>query len=448
MASSTETSGAPSRKKVRRAQQAGFLGTLVEAYDFFVYTYLVLYTAPLFFPADNPTSGVLASLLTLGAGFLARPIGGLVFGWMGDRRGRRFTLLVTVTMMGGATLLIGLLPTYQQVGVLAPVLLVVVRLLQGFSAGGELMGAATYVSEHSSKGNRGRLSSVTPLGFTAGTVLAPAVVALVTLLVGPASMGSWGWRVPLLLSLPLAVLCLALRSRLDDSPEFEKLAEEQALARTPVREVVRHHFPALIRVILLGAVVLLSGYVVAGYVPVFLQQQAGIAPGTAATMAAVANCVGIPVVFAAGLLIDRIGKRPVMVLLLGTLTVVALPALMLIKHSGGVWILVVVAFAVLAALASSSSVPAYAAFTGLFPARVRYTGAAFGFGLGSALGAGFGPYLAAQLSVSTGNIYAPAFLMMGVSVIGIVVILTTPNTDAGADVPDTLAAGVDARPQP
>ena len=424
---------ADTRTPVRRAVLAGLLGTSIEAYDFFVYTYLVLYTAPLFFPSGDPVAGVLASLLVLGAGFLTRPLGGLFFGRIGDRRGRRYALVLTITMMGAATFAIGVLPTFQQWGVLAPTLLVAARLVQGFSAGGELMGSATFVAEHSSPRNRGLFNSVTPLGFALGAVLAPAVVGLTASVVAAEQMAAWGWRIPLLLSLPFAIVCLLFRLWIDDSPAFRRVAERQQIPTAPVREMVRSHWPALLRVIAIAIVASLIGNVVGGYLPVFMQRDAGFTPGTTALTAAVAATLGLPFLLLTGLVVDRIGRRAAMVTLLVYSAVIVFPALLVIKASAGVIAVVVLAQLSLSIAGGATSVPAYSVYTGLFPARVRYTGAAVGFGIGTAIGGGFGPYLAGLLAAATGNPYAPALLVAAGAVLGIAVITTAPNTYAGGD---------------
>src|SRR5262245_28020419 len=210
------------KRASRRAAIAGLLGSLIESYDFYVYSYLVVYTAVLFFRTDDPAIAILASLGVLGVGYIARPLGGVFFGHLGDRIGRRRTLVITVVVMGLATTAIGLLPTFDQIGAFAPILIVLLRLVQGFSAGGELIGSATYVAEHSVEGNRGRLASFTPMGVAIGTALAPAAVAVSALALAPDQMAAWGWRIPLLLSFPLTLVCLYYRSRLDDSPAFEQ----------------------------------------------------------------------------------------------------------------------------------------------------------------------------------------------------------------------------------
>ncbi|QMU21014.1 MFS transporter [Gordonia rubripertincta] len=424
---------APSPAIVRRASLAGFLGTIVEAYDFFVYTYLIVYTAPLFFPSDDRIVGVLSSLLVLGSGFLTRPLGGLFFGRLGDRKGRRITLMITILGMGAATAAMGLLPTYEAIGIAAPALLVVFRLSQGFAAGGELAGSTTFVSEHSTKNNHGLLSTITPLGFSAGTAIAPAVVAVFAALLSEDVMGDWGWRIPMLLSIPLTLTCLLLRLGLEDSPEFKRLSAARQVPRTPVRDLITGYWPQLVKVTLLSATVLMIGYIVAAFLPLFLQDQAGFAAGTTAAMASIAGVAAIVFTIVAGLVIDRLGRRNLMFVVLGALAVLFYPILSLMQASDGNFAVALLGFAVLGGLGGAAASPAYAALTATFPARVRYTGAALGFGLGSAIGGGFGPWLSAKLTATTGNIYSPAFLAIGAALIGIAVIATLPSREVSGD---------------
>lgn len=424
---------APTPAMVRKASLAGFLGTVVEAYDFFVYTYLIVYTAPLFFPSDDPVTSVLSSLLVLGSGFITRPLGGLFFGRLGDRRGRRFTLMVTIIGMGTATVLMGVLPTYSAIGIAAPLLLVAFRLFQGFSAGGELAGSTTFVSEHSTKNNHGLLSTITPLGFAAGTAIAPGVVALFAALLSEEVMGDWGWRIPMLLSLPLTAACLLLRRGLEDSPEFKRLAESHKVPRTPVRDLFAGYLSQLLKVTFLSATVLMIGYIVAAFLPLFLQKEAGFAAGTTAAMASVSGVTAMVFTVTAGLVIDKLGRRNLMFVVMGALAVLFYPILVMMQASDGHFVVGMVGFAALGGLGGAAAAPAYAALTAVFPARVRYTGAALGFGLGSAIGGGLGPWLAAQLTESTGNIYAPAFLAIGAALLGIAIIATLPSRGVSTD---------------
>lgn len=432
---------APSRSLARRASMAGFFGTAVEAYDFMVFTFLIVYLSPQFFPSDDPAAGVLSSLAVLGTGFIARPVGGIIFGRIGDRFGRRFALIVTITGMGGATVLMGLLPTQSAVGILAPILLVVTRLLQGFFAGGEQMGSATFVTEHASAKNYGILSAMTPVGFAFGAALAPLVVAVTTSLSSEEWMANWGWRIPLLMSLPLMLYVLYLRTRLEESPDFKELADKHEVQRAPLRSVVTRYPATLLRVVALSTSVLAIGYVVPAYMPLFLQQEVGMTPGTTAWLATAGSTFSIAVGFAAGFMIDRSGRRNTMILALGIILVSMFPIMYLVKVTGGNLFVTAMGHMLLVGLAGAAAVPAYATLTSAFPAAVRYTGAAIGFGLGSAIGGGAGPYLAGKLTAMTGNSYAASGVVGAAALLGIVVIATMPNSNSSAAPEATLMTG-------
>lgn len=429
----TADSSKPSPEVVRRAGVAGFLGTVVEAYDFIVFVYLIAYTSPLFFPSDDPFTGVLTSLAVLGTGFLARPLGGIFFGRLGDRRGRRYVLMVTIVGMGAATTLIGVLPTYAHIGIAAPLLLVLLRLVQGFTAGGELMGSTTFVTEHGTARNHGFLSSVTPIGFALGTVLGPGVVALVTVVLSEETMADWGWRIPLLLSLPMTAVCLLLRLRLEDSPEFRRIAAANEVPKSPLRELVSGHWRTLLKMITLSASVLMIGYIASAYLPIFLQREVGLAPGTTAAILSLGSAVGISFGVITAFIVDRLGRRGTLILLMAILGGAILPVMYLMKAVDGNFLITLLAYSVIGGIGGAAAIPAYAAFTALFPVRVRYSGAAIGFGIGSAIGGGFGPYLAGQLTAWTNNSYAPAFLVIFAAIVAIAVMFAVPSRGVADD---------------
>lgn len=431
----------PSPGLIRRASLAGFCGTAVEAYDFMVFTFLITYLAPKFFPSGDPTTGVLSSLAVLGTGFLARPVGGIVFGRIGDRYGRRFALILTISGMGGATILMGLLPTHSVAGILAPVLLVLTRLLQGFFAGGEQMGSATFVTEHASAKNYGVLSAMTPSGFAFGAAIAPLVVAVTTSVSSEDAMANWGWRVPLLMSLPLMLYVLYLRARLEESPEFKELADKHEVQSAPLRSVVLGYPATLLRVIAISTSVLAIGYVIPAYMPLFLHQEVGMAAGTTAWLATAGSTFAIVIGFAAGFMIDRSGRKNTMVLALGLILVTMFPIMYVIKATGGNLVVTALGHMLLVGLAGASAVPVYATLTSAFPAAVRYTGAAIGFGLGSAIGGGAGPYLAGKLTATTGNPYAASIVVGAAALLGILVIATMPNSNSSAAPEATLMTG-------
>ncbi len=215
---------------------ASGIGTVIEWYDFYLYAVLTAFLAPLFFPSDNPTTSLLAGFATFGAGFAVRPFGALVFGHVGDLVGRKYAFLVTVTIMGASTVLVGLLPTYSQIGVLAPTILVTLRLVQGLALGGEYGGAAVYVAEHAPDRKRGLYTSWIQTTATFGLVLALAVILVCRATMGNATFAAWGWRVPFLISALLVAVALWIRIRMAETPLFTRLKEAGKSSASPIKD--------------------------------------------------------------------------------------------------------------------------------------------------------------------------------------------------------------------
>lgn len=403
----------------RRAALAGLFGTAIENFDLSLYAYLIVFTAPTFFPTGNAATAVIASFAVFAVGFLSRPLGGLVFGRMGDRHGRRFTLLVTVALMGLSTGALGLIPGHDAIGVWAPVLLVLVRLLQGFSAGGEVIGAATYVVESSTPGRRGLFASATPLGAVLGVALAPIVVGVFTAVLGSEAMAAGGWRFPFLVALPLTAICLFFRLRIEDSPEYLALVEKHDIAHAPVREALRYHWRGVVAVALLAVSIFFLGYTLTAYMPAFLTSTVGIASTTVNWLSATVLLLAAPAVLIGGFAVDRFGRRAVMVTAFGVTCVVVYPAMTLMTGAGNSAVTVAIAYWVLLFSAYIAMPAAYKSFSDLFPTRIRYTAAAIGFNVGNVIGGGFGPYFAAQLTEQTGDPRSPALLLGLAAVIGI-----------------------------
>ncbi|MDN5915999.1 MAG: MFS transporter, partial [Pseudonocardia sp.] len=292
-----------------RVAMAGLLGTFIEFYDYTLYAFLTVYLAPHFFPATSEVAGILATLGVFAVGYLARPLGALVLGRLGDRRGRRFALLVTITGMGVATTVMGLLPSYETIGVLAPILLVVTRLVQGFSAGGEVGGASTYVAESDGGRRRGRMQSFIPLGSGLGVALAPAVVGLTVALLGVETMADWGWRVPLLVSAVLAVLVLLYRTRIDDSDEFRALAAADAVRKSPVSTAVRRHWRMILAAAALNLVNTAILAVLVNYMNVYLLSTLEVPATTVFWLSAICLLIGVAGFPIGGWWVDRFGRR-------------------------------------------------------------------------------------------------------------------------------------------
>jgi MHS family proline/betaine transporter-like MFS transporter len=402
----------------RRAARAGFLGSVVEYYDFLVYAFLAVTIGPLFFPAIDPTTSLLATLAVYGAGYIARPLGAVFFDWLGDRRGRRGALLATVFGMGVATCLIGLLPTYEQGGMIGPVLLVVTRCLQGFSAGGELMGASTYLAESGTPERRGRTISYASLGTGCGAALAPIVVGLLSLALPPEQMTAWGWRIPFLLSIPLFVLCLWLRRQLDESPEFRKAEEQSRTTRSPLRELLREHGRSVVLVMLVAIAASSPAFLTQTYMNVYLSTVVGLSRTTVYWVSAVGLVLTIPAYLMGGLLTDRFGPKATLITMLGASCVLSFPMLVIMRSTDSV-VVITLAYLVLLIACTAAAPPTGALSVGSFPTEARYSGAGISNNIGTIIALGFGPFFAELLTGTTGNTLSPALLAAAGAMIGI-----------------------------
>ncbi len=321
----------------RRVIIAACFGTFLEWYDFLTFASLATYFSVLFFPPDNPVAALLASLATFGVGMLVRPLGAALFGSLADKHGRRPIFIATIALMGATTFCVGLLPTYAQVGLLAPALLLILRLLQGLSVGGEIGGSAVYITEHAPANKRGIYTSVLqlmgPLGILASTVQ----VVLLQGWLGEADFAAWGWRVPFLLSAILLLISLKSRMNLHESPVFRRLRENNALSRAPLRECLTDR-RTLGRMALLffcvsagGSLLFFSSQV---YTNVYLKSVVKLDPQLAGTLVMLGTLVLFPLTVFCGWLSDRIGRRPVLLagLLLGCLVI--LPVFKGLMHYG------------------------------------------------------------------------------------------------------------------
>ncbi|MBB3665574.1 MHS family proline/betaine transporter-like MFS transporter [Prauserella sediminis] len=410
----------------RRVATAGLLGTFIEFYDYTLYAFLVVYLAPQFFPADDPATGILATLGVFGAGYVARPLGAVFFGWLGDRHGRRFALLTTITGMGGATTLMGVLPTYTQIGFVAPLLLVVTRLAQGFSAGGEVGGASTFVAESDGGRRRGLMQSFVPMGSAFGVAAAPAAVGLTAGVLGPEAMAAWGWRVPLLFSAVLAVLVLIYRSRIEDSAEFRTLKEREGTRRAPFMAAIRGHW----RMILVAATLNLANTmilaVLVNYMNVYLLSTLGLGANLVYWLSACCLLISAGGFLLGGSWLDRYGRRSTMLVGYGVAAALVFPLFLAMGGlvDGGTFAVIGAGMVYTLALAFSyfSAPVLFVTMSQAFPVEVRYTSTAVAYNLGAVLGGGVTPALASWLAASGGP-WATGWLVVGACVLGIVVVL-------------------------
>ncbi len=402
----------------RRLQLAGLVASSIEWYDFFIYaTAAALVFGKLFFPGATPIIGVLLSFATFWAGFVARPIGGLLFGHFGDRVGRKPAVVSCLVMMGAATCLIGVLPTASSIGMLAPVALVVLRFLQGIAVGGQWGGITLLLTESASGGRRGVAGSFGQMGVPLGVILGNTAFLTVGAFTSHASFLAWGWRLPFLASALLAPVVLFIQLRIEDTPVFRELAERkrqeqaEALERAPLLAVLRTHK----RAVLLGAGLLFASnsifYVSISGLLDYATRELGVAQQPLLMLAIPTSLLGAVATYYSGVLADRWGRRPLIVLGAALLVVWAFPFFWLVDTASLWWI--AVATTVGGVASSLAYGPIAAWLSELFEPRVRYSGASMAYQLAAILVSGGTPFMmAALLAVTHTSASVSAFLAL------------------------------------
>ena len=390
---------------------AAAAGTLIEWYDFYLYAVLTPFLAPLFFPSTNPATSLIAGFATFGAGFAVRPFGALVFGRIGDLIGRKFAFVLTVSLMGGSTVAVGLLPTYASIGIAAPIILVTLRCLQGLALGGEYGGAAVYVAEHAPDGKRGYYTSWIQTTATLGLFVALAVVLGTRLTLGDATFKSWAWRIPFLISAVLLLIALYVRLRMRETPLFARLKASGKASVSPLRDSLgsRRNW-RLIGLALFGitagqAVVWYTGQF---YALFFLTATLKVGFVQAYTIVGVSLLLATPFFVIFGALSDRIGRKPI---ILGGCLVAALtyyPLFRAMAHfahplnMGAEIALVTVQVLYVTAVYG----PVAAFLVEFFPAKIRYTSLSVPYHIGNGEFGGWLPFVAGIIVAATGNIFA------------------------------------------
>ena len=402
------------------------IGQLIEWYDFVIFVYSASVIAKLFFPSTDPIAGLLATFAVYAVGFLMRPVGGLLFGSLGDRIGRRTVLASIILSMGAATTAIGLLPTYATIGVFAPILLVVCRLAQGLSAAGEAAGSNTFVAEHAPKHRRGFYVTFTYSFSIFSSVLAALCVLLVTNAMSGEAYLSWGWRVPFLLGAPLALVGLYIRLRVDESPAFKATQAAHRVARSPLREAWASQKKSMAYCFAITALTSLGYYTLAGYFVSYLTTIVGLTSNQALISNCIALIVAATTTIASAHLCDLIGRKPLLIAGLVLSVLSPVPGYMLASRGGLPY--AIAGQSLIAFCAGLFWGPYPIAILELFPTRLRFSAMASSLNAGYTLFGGTAPLVATWLIGKTGSTLAPAYYMSAVSLVVLAVALTMKET--------------------
>jgi MHS family shikimate/dehydroshikimate transporter-like MFS transporter len=426
---------APSPSTVRKVALAAMAGSAIEWYDFFIYlTAAALVFGPLFFPGGSEVAGVLAAFSTAAVGFVARPVGGVLFGHFGDRLGRKPTLVIALLTMGTATTIIGLLPTYATIGVAAPIILFILRFLQGLAVGGQWGGAVLLATEYAPADKRGFYGSFAQVGVPVGLVLGNTSFLVLSAVLGESAFAAWGWRIPFLLSIALIGVALFIQLRLEDTPVFRQLQERQEQSGegesgSPVVEVLRDHPKQVL--LAAGAFFVVNG---AFYVMITGMLDYGtriLGVSQSVMLAAVLISSFAQIFFLTGwsALSDRVGRRPVYLAGAALLGIWAFPMFWLVNTKSAV--LITIALAIGQLFLSMMYGPQAALFSEMFSARVRYSGASIGYQGASVFAGGLAPIIMVSLLEATGTSLSVSFYVFAMAIVTFVSVYLITETYEG-----------------
>ncbi|GAA2098695.1 MFS transporter [Brevibacterium salitolerans] len=425
-ATSDASAPPPSPALVRRATVGASVGSVVEWFDVALYGYLAVVIGEVFFESSSPTAALLSSFAVFGSAFIVRPLGGIVFGAIGDRIGRRKVLATVILTASGATFLIGLLPGYATIGILAPVLLVILRLVQGFSAGGEMGGASAFVAEYAPRERRGYLVSFVEMGCILGFLLGASTVLVMNAVLSESQMHEWGWRIPFLVAGPLGAVGLYIRSRLEETPEFTALRAQGRVRKNPLKETLVRHWRAVLIVAGFALFQNVAIYVILTYVPTHLSVTLGFSALLGSVSAVVMMAVLCALIPVTGLLSDRVGRRPV--LLFSCVTSLLLGVPLFLGMQTGSAVLAVACHVLLGILLSFFLGPVLAAANELFSTDVRYGGFSLGYNVSVSLFGGTAPFVVTLLVAETGFAASPGIYLAAAAVVTGIVVLSVRET--------------------
>ncbi|MDI5966809.1 MFS transporter [Streptantibioticus silvisoli] len=425
---------------VRRAVKAAALGNAMEWFDFGIYSYLAVTLGRVFFPSGNATVSLLSSFATFAVAFLVRPVGGAVFGPIGDRIGRKKVLAVTMIMMAIGTFAIGLIPSYAAIGFWSPTLLILFRLVQGFSTGGEYGGASTFIAEYAPDKRRGFFGSFLEFGTLAGYVGASGLVVVLTATLSDSSMQAWAWRIPFLVAGPLGAVGLYLRLRLDETPAFQRLEAEtltrvrateaahgtETSAKGEFRGIFVEHWRRMLLCVALVAAYNVTDYMLLSYMPTYLSDELKYSVTNGLVILLAVMALMMLVINQVGRLSDRFGRKPLLMAGMLGFLVLSAPSLLLVRLGGPFWVslgILMLGLSLVCLLGTMS-----AALPALFPTQIRYGALSIGYNVSTSLFGGTTPLVITALISLTGTKMMPAYYCMFFAVIGVIAVALIPET--------------------
>jgi MHS family proline/betaine transporter-like MFS transporter len=414
---------------LKKAAAASFIGNFVEWFDYASYGYLATVIAVVFFPQTSPTNALLATFGVFAISFVVRPIGGIVWGHFGDKIGRRTALSLSILIMSAATFAIALLPTYEQVGLWAPTLLLLVRVVQGFSASGEYAGASLFLAEYAPQGKRGIYTSIVPASTAAGLLFGSLLVALMHAVLTTEQLHSWGWRLPFLLAAPFGLIGRYIRVRLEDTPKFKQLEDSHHVAKAPIWELLGTHKRAMTIAFGVTCLNAVAFYIILSYMPTYLSTEMGVGETESFLATTISLAAYIAFIFFMGSLSDRFGRKTMLITASVLFIVVTVPLFNVLGTVGFVGIVAIqILFGALLTM-NDGTLPCF--LSEIFPTKVRYSGFAFTFNSANAIFGGTAPLIATWLISITGSKLAPAWFLVAAAAVALVAMLASRETAWG-----------------
>ncbi|SDF30209.1 MFS transporter, MHS family, proline/betaine transporter [Pseudomonas extremaustralis] len=418
------------RKALRRAASASFMGNFVEWFDYAAYGYLATVIALTFFPQTDKATGLLATFAVFALSFIVRPLGGLVWGHFGDKYGRRSALSWSILIMSVSTFCIGILPTYNHIGLWASALLFLIRLFQGFSASGEYAGASAFLAEYAPEGKRGLYTSIVPASTAAGLLFGAVFVAGLHSWMSVEDLHSWGWRLPFLLAAPFGLVGRYIRMSLQDTPKFlemeKRLEAKECATHAPVRELLTLHRRSVITGIGVTCLNAVAFYLLLSYMPTYLSTEMGMSESDSFMASTVSLATYIGLIFLMGKLSDLFGRKTMLLTASVLFLALTWPLFGMLNNQPLVVILMIqIAFGAILAM-NDGTLPCFLAE--IFPTRVRFSGFAFSFNIANAVFGGTAPFIATWLIQLTGNKMAPAWYLLAAAAVALIAMLASRET--------------------